>query len=526
MSTLQYTPTDQIDNHIATAKEFYRKRQFELAHSSKPLQKDLQFRLLQLRNLYFEIKDHEQQITEALCKDFHRSKHESIILELVPLLNNILYIIKNLPQWMKPTKVRDPFITSKFSHIEIEKIALGTVLIISPFNFPLLLSLDPIAGALAGGNSIVFKPSELTPHISELMETILLKALEPGSIKVVQGEIPQVNRLLKSGQFDKIFYTGSTHVGTIVAQEAAKSLTPCTLELGGKSPVFITENLKPSHLRAALKRVLFGAFGNSGQICVAADYILAHESVYDDVISVGKSLLKELWPEINHDVDYTHMIHRRAYEGAMSKLSSTKGEKFTSASDVDNLGNLCIPPTLVYDVDWDDVLIKEENFSPLLPIIKYKDLDAAIDKVVATHDTPLVQYIFSDDNAEIDHILYRIRSGGCVIGDTVIHVAIANAPFGGIGSSGYGNYHGKWSFSAFTHERTVMRQPYWVDFLLSVRYAPFTSQKTKIAKLAMENKPWFNRNGSKAWTIKDSLFFAVLGVLVSVAGKVYYERQA
>lgn len=493
---MKFTPLIEIDTKIDASRECYFNKQKQFAVSGNPNKVDLDVRLLNLKKLYYAIKDHETEILNALFQDFHRSKQESLSFEVIKLLNDILHIIKNLKKWTRSQKISDfapPYI---FGKIHVDRISLGSVLVISPFNFPVLLALTPVAYAIAAGNTVILKPSELTSACAKTIEHIVESAgFSDGYIQIVQGGILETTKLLKSGKFDKIFYTGSPAVGSIVAQEAAKSLTPCVLELGGKSPAFVTANLNRSHLETALKRIFFSAFGNSGQICVSPDYMLVHESIFEEVLVICKRLLVEFWPDLNKDTEYTHMIHEAAFKKAEMKLNITKGIKVSAVPLSKTSDSLCIPPTIVYDIDWDDPLMVEENFTAILPIIKFNDLDDTLDKIIKLHDTPLVQYIFSDDKHEINHILSRIRSGDCIIGDTMIHVGIADVPFGGIGQSGYGSHGGKWGFDAFTHERTVLNQPFWMDFILSMRYPPYTNTKTKIVQLATEEKPWFNRYG-------------------------------
>ncbi|CAI5032939.1 CGH_1_HP_G0103840.mRNA.1.CDS.1 [Saccharomyces cerevisiae] len=362
-------------------------------------------------------------------------------------MNDILHLIEILPKLIKPRRVSDSSPPFMFGKTIVEKISRGSVLIIAPFNFPLLLAFAPLA-ALAAGNTIVLKPSELTPHTAVVMENLLTTAGFPdGLIQVVQGAIDETTRLLDCGKFDLIFYTGSPSVGSIVAEKAAKSLTPCVLELGGKSPTFITENFKASNIKIALKRI-FLVLGNSGQICVSPDYLLVHKSIYPKVIKECESVLNEFYPSFDEQTDFTRMIHEPAYKR---------------------------PKTLLL----------------YCPSLSTRDLDETINKIIEEHDTPLVQYIFSDSQTEINRILTRLRSGDCVVGDTVIHVGITDAPFGGIGTSGYGNYGGYYGFNTFSHERTIFKQPYWNDFTLFMRYPPNSAQKEKLVRFAMERKPWF-----------------------------------
>lgn len=316
-----YTPVEEIDAIVASCKNSYLKRQKEVANSRDPLKKDLELRLKALKSLYYGIKDREEDIIQALQKDFRRSRQETVLMELIVLYNHILHAIEQLPNWIKPEKISEGSEFFRFSKVSVERTSLGAVLVISPFNYPVLLSLDPIAGAIAGGNSVVWKPSELVPATSIILEQILKDSLGSDWISVVQGAIPETTKLIKNAQFDKIFYTGSTAVGSIVALEAGKNLVPYTLELGGKSPVFITEHFSKSKIRAALSRVYFGAFSNSGQTCVASDYVLVHSSQEELVKQLTREILDEFWPQLDENTEYTSMIHERAYNNTVKKLA-------------------------------------------------------------------------------------------------------------------------------------------------------------------------------------------------------------
>lgn len=529
-SPLKYTPVEEIPSIVAKSKQFYRERQLALSHEKNPRKADLQFRVRQLQRLYYSVKDHQDDIIDALMKDFHRAPQETFTLELTPLINDILLMIKELPQWIKPTKVVDWSAPYMFGSIQVEKIARGLALVIAPFNFPLLLAMTPVANAIAGGNSVILKPSEMTPHVAQLIEKIVMDAnLPEGLVSFVHGAIPETTKLLENSDIDMIFYTGSPKVGSIVATAAAKNLTPCVLELGGKSPVFVTENFDTSNLKVAIRRLFFGGFSNSGQLCVRPDYILVHESHYDQFIQQAKTILNEFFPQLDKDTDFTHMISKAAYERTLGKLGDTKGHPYLPQSFTNNVTkggenekNLLIPPTLICDVDWDDSIMQEENFAPVIPILKYSDLDKVIDRVITYYDTPLVQYIFSNSQADINHILSRVRSGDCVINETILHVGIPEAPFGGIGNSGYGNYGGQHGFDAFTHERTIFKQPFWMDFTLAMRYPPYNINKIKLVKFATENKPNFNRDGRRKTNFVN-IFLYLMGTLALLGA--YYHNQ-
>ncbi|CCC70635.1 hypothetical protein NCAS_0F01510 [Naumovozyma castellii] len=518
MATLNYTPLEVIDTKIQSSRNFYLARQLQLSHEKSPAKADLLFRQTQLKKLYNSILKHEENLIQAMFQDYHRARQESIGTEINPLLNATLHIINHLSKWMKPKRVSDnspPFICGS---IKVEKIARGNVLVISPFNFPVLLALVPVAHAIGAGNSVILKPSERTAHTALVMQRIIEEAGFPdGLVQVVQGAIDETQRLITSKDLDMIFYTGSPTVGSIIAQEAAKNLTPCVLELGGKSPTFITENFNDKNLKTALKRIFFGAFGNSGQICVSPDYLLVHESKYNKVAALAKEVLIEMFPEVNDSTEFTHLISETAYNTTLKKLEATSGEKFQAKSDLSDT-NICVPPTLIFNCQWEDSTMQQENFAPILPVLKYSNLDDTLDKIIATHNNPLVQYIFSDSNEEISHILLRLKSGDCVINDTILHVGIQDAPFGGIGNSGYGNYGGIYGFNAFTHERTFFKQPFWNDVFLSMRYAPFTQKKTKLIKATTRNMSSFDKNGHEYWYLNK---WFPLSFLIIISGMLY-----
>lgn len=525
---LRYTPIDEIDHKLELSKNYFLLKQRELAQHRNIRKEDIKQRTAWLKKLYWSVKDHEEQFIDALYQDFHRSPLESVSFEFMKLLGDILHLIEGVPSWAKPQKVKDNSPPFMFGKIRVEKIARGSVLVIAPFNFPIMLALTPVAIALAAGNTVILKPSELTPNCANLMEDIIRACDFPeGLVQVVQGAVEETQRLVRSPTLDMIFYTGSPRVGSLVAQDAAKNLTPCVLELGGKSPTFITEHLNRKNLRTALRRVFFGAFGNSGQICVSPDYLLVHESLYEEAMEESRSLMKELFPQLDEETEYTHMIHEAAYTKTVEKIRNSEGRKVSAVdcSEVDKMGKLMIPPTVVFDVEWDDALMQEENFAPVLPVIKYNDLDGTIDQILSKHDTPLVQYIFSENDQEVEHILTRLRSGDCIVGDTMIHVGIKDIPFGGIGQSGYGNYGGVYGFNAFTHERVVFKQPFWVDILLQMRYPPFNKKKLSMMKLALNRKPWFDRDGNDNISLQTVALATATVAGAAVLYKVFAESS-
>ncbi|CAM9023092.1 unnamed protein product [Wickerhamomyces anomalus] len=448
--SLPYTPLDQIPSIVSSLHESF--------HSHAKLD-SIQYRLKQLRILYHAIHSNEDAICEAIKLDLNRPIQDTKFLEFDVFYSEILDIIANLESWSKPTPVDDVPKIISFASPKIERIPLGTVLIISPFNVPMLLALQPIVGALCGGNTMVLKQSEFVPNTALILSKILTRALDSDIFKVVNGAIDETTVLLEQ-KFDKILYTGSSQVGRIVAKAASKNLTPCLLELGGKTPVYVGASVEDS-LEVVTKRIMFTKFINAGQVCLAADYLLVDEKIYDKFI---KTLLKTV-DEYFKGVDsknFTHIIHERSWERLNSMIKSTKGQIIFGGKN-SNRALKYIEPTIIKNVDFDDSTMKEEIFGPILPIIKISNIFETIDEIKSRHDTPLAVNIYSHDASEIHYLRTHIRSGALIINDGMMHVAIHSLPFGGIGESGYGAYHGIHSFKSFTHERAILEHPFWCD---------------------------------------------------------------
>ncbi|RLV91227.1 Aldehyde dehydrogenase dimeric NADP-preferring [Spathaspora sp. JA1] len=519
-----YTPIGSIAPGVQRLTEaFFTKKK---THS-------LQFRLNQLRNVYFEIKDNVDQLSDALYKDFHRSRFETRNLEILGGLNEIVHIMENLQNWSKPEKVTDLPLNLKTQPVYIERIPLGVVLIISPFNYPFFLSISAVVGAIAAGNAVVLKQSEMTPNFSKLFSEILTKALDPDIFLAVNGAIPETTEVLNQ-KFDKIMYTGNNMVGTIVAKKAAETLTPTILELGGKSPAFILDDVQDKDLDTVARRVAWGRFTNAGQTCVAVDYVLVPKKLHGKfVASLNKVMSEELYPNIDSkDDEYTHIIHDRAFKNLSSMLESTQGDIIIGG--VTEASSRFIAPTVVDNVSWDDIVMKNEIFGPILPIIEYETLSDAIIQAQRRHDTPLAQYIFTSGstsrkyNRQVDQILTTIRSGGTIINDVILHVGLLNAPFGGVGNSGMGAYHGKFSFRHFTHERTTIESKLWNDFIVKVRYPPYTKNKDTLVRAAQSSyggKVWFGRvgdvkvSGPNAFFTVWNEFTATMGLMKEFVSK-------
>ncbi|KAK6457565.1 aldehyde dehydrogenase [Scheffersomyces xylosifermentans] len=519
-SVLQYTKLTDIPGGVQRLHDTFHDTQ--KTHS-------IQYRLNQLRNVYFKLKDNKEQLAEALVKDFGRVAAETRILELTGCLNEITHIMANLHKWIKPEAVKDLPINMITNPVYIERIPLGVVLVISSFNYPLLVSLSPIVGAIAAGNVVVFKPSESTPHFSQLYTKLLTEALDDDIFFTVNGAIPETTKVLEQ-KFDKIMYTGNNIVGTIIAKKAAETLTPVILELGGKSPAFVLSDTLDKDLKTIARRIVWGRFTNGGQSCVAVDYVLVHETRKAKLVQEIIGILKdEFYPNITKDNEnYTHLIHDRSFGNLKKILEATSG-KVVYGGDTDSSSRY-ISPTVIDNVDWDDSTMKGEIFGPILPILTYSDLKVALKKLTSTHDTPLAQYIFTSGstsrakNPEIDTILRTVRSGGTMINDVLMHFALRAAPFGGIGNSGQGAYHGWYTFRQFTHERTTVEQQLWNEFALKSRYPPFTEAKIKLVESSQADyngRVWFGRTGNVAINGPGALFSTWTGI-AGIAALVYY----
>lgn len=487
----------------------------------------IQYRLNQIRNVYFAIKDNADLICEALEKDFYRSPSETKSLELGPLLNEIIHTMGSIYKWSKPEPVSDKTINVATQPVYIERIPLGVVLVISPFNYPLLLSVSAVVGALSGGNHVVLKQSESTPHFTQLLSDLLTDALDNDVFFAVNGAIPETTELLNQ-KFDKIMYTGNGMVGTIIAKKAAETLTPVILELGGKSPGFVFD-INKKDIPTLAKRILWGKFTNAGQTCVAIDYLLVEESIKGPLVDELIKQAEVFFESPDHSSDITHIIHDRAYTNLVKTIKSTKG-KIVSGGKTDDATRF-IEPTIIDNVKFGDSTMRQELFGPVLPILTYSDLESTVKSVVKQHDTPLALYCFTSGkasrstNPKIEYITKHIRSGGVVINDTLIHVALPNAPFGGVGMSGYGSYHGYFSYRSFTHERTFVEQAFWNDAILKSRYPPYNETKnTVIASAMVPHREWFGRSGDVQ---QPSIFFNIwnsVATLTSIGYTAVFNR--
>ncbi|MCO4454083.1 aldehyde dehydrogenase [Staphylococcus aureus] len=411
--------------------------------------KDISFRKEQLKMLSKAIKSYESDILEALYTDLGKNKVEAYATEIGITLKSIKNARKELKNWTKTKNVDTPlylFPTKSY----IKKEPYGTVLIIAPFNYPFQLVFEPLIGAIAAGNTAIIKPSELTPNVARVIKRLINETFDANYIEVIEGGIEETQTLIHL-PFDYVFFTGSENVGKIVYQAASENLVPVTLEMGGKSPVIVDET---ANIKVASERICFGKFTNAGQTCVAPDYILVHESVKDDLITALSKTLREFYGQnIQQSPDYGRIVNLKHYHRLTSLLNSAQMNiVFGGHSDEDER---YIEPTLLDHVTNDSAIMQEEIFGPILPILTYQSLDEAI-AFIHQRPKPLSLYLFSEDENATQRVINELSFGAGAINDTLMHLANPKLPFGGVGASGMGRYHGKYSFDTFTHEKSYI----------------------------------------------------------------------
>lgn len=408
-------------------------------------------RLTQLKAAVLRFKT---PLVEALSQDYgHRSVDDSLISDIMPVINNINYSLKNLKRWLKPS-ARHAGILLAPAKVTVHYQPLGVIGIIVPWNFPVMLSIGPLVTAIAAGNHAMLKLSEFTPATNQVIKQLLAEVFDESHVAVIEGEA-DVAAEFSALPFDHLLFTGSTTVGRHVMRAAANNLTPVTLELGGKSPVIIAPDMP---LEIAVERMIYGKCLNAGQICVAPDYVLCPKAKVDDFIAAYRAKFKTMYGVINNNKDYGSIINTRQFDRIITVLNDAKakGARVISATDeAINSQNRKLATQLITNTNEDMLLMQEEIFGPLLPIIGYNSLDEAI-QYINYRARPLALYIMSFDEPCQQKILQQTHSGGVCINETVFHVAADDAPFGGIGPSGMGHYHGKEGFLTFSHAKTVL----------------------------------------------------------------------
>jgi aldehyde dehydrogenase (NAD+) len=433
----------------------------------------LKTRLEALRKLQNALRQNEGKLNEALMADLHKSAGESYMTETGIVLHELRYIIKHLPKWSKIRNVPTP-LAHFHSKSFIVPEPYGVALVISPWNYPVQLSLSPVIGAIAAGNCVVLKPSAYAPATSRALAELLGSLYDPGFVTVIEGGREQ-NQALLSEKFDYIFFTGSVAVGRHVMECAAKNLTPVSLELGGKSPVIVDET---ANLKTAATRVAFGKILNAGQTCVAPDYVLVQKSVREPFLKAFKEAMQACFPGDDMG-DMPHIISGKHFERLTGLLKC--GRVYYGGQT--DAATRYISPTILDGVKPDDPVMLEEIFGPIMPVLEYDTLNDAI-AFVNERPHPLALYLFTTSRQTEKEVLSSVRFGGGCVNDTVIHLANAHMGFGGVGDSGMGSYHGKQSFDTFTHYKSILKKFNWID--MPMRYHPYDKKKEKMVRMLVK----------------------------------------
>ena len=433
-------------------------RKFFLSGETLPIK----FRKQMLKKLYASVVFHKEEILSALTSDLGKSDFEGFMCEVGLSLTEISYMIKNVKKFAKEKTVVTPL--AQFASRSYKKpCPYGNTLIMSPWNYPFLLSIEPLANAIAAGNTAILKPSAYSPATSKIIEKILSECFEKKFVAVVTGG-RQENAALLEQKFDFVFFTGSQAVGKEVLRHTAENLTPAILELGGKSPCIIDSSAK---IHLAAKRVVFGKYLNCGQTCVAPDYILCHKDIKDEFVKEVKiQIEKQYGKNPLENSDYGKIINQKHFERVSSLINA---EKVVHGGKT-NPETLQIEPTVLDNVTWDDAVMQEEIFGPIMPILTYENLDQLIADL-QKKQKPLALYFFSQNKNNIKAVTEKVSYGGGCINDTIIHLATSEMGFGGVGESGMGSYHGKTGFDAFSHTKSIVDKKTWMD--LPMRYQPY-----------------------------------------------------
>lgn len=443
-----------MQNLIAKQRSFFN------THKTKKLA----FRLAQLKTLENVLKQNEPLLLEAIYKDFKKSSFETYATELALIYQEIAHAKKHLKYWTKPKRVPTNLVNFPAKSYVIPD-PFGVCLVIGAWNYPYQLSLGPAIAAITAGNTVVLKPSELPSETSKVMKQLISENFDASFFAVVEGSITETTELLNQ-KFDKIFFTGSTAVGKIVYQAAAQNLTPVTLELGGKSPAFVTSS---AAIKMTAKRLIWGKFLNAGQTCIATDYVLVHTSVETVFLEACKAEIEKAGYAFENN-NYTQIINEKHFERLIGLIDSKKvyyGGNYEAASRY-------IQPTILQSVNFEDSCMKEEIFGPILPVISYQHLSEAI-KSVQQQSKPLACYVFTTNASERKEIVSQVSFGGGAVNDTVMQITNPNFGFGGVGESGIGSYHGEAGFRAFSHFKSILHKSNWLE--LPLKYAPLSKAK-------------------------------------------------
>ncbi|WP_233899661.1 aldehyde dehydrogenase [Tenacibaculum piscium] len=451
-----------IPDIVQTQKNFFTTQQT----------KDISFRITALKKLQKELIRREDDIIKALYNDFKKSAYEAVLTETSIVLSELKMAIKNCHCWSKPTRVL-PTLLNFPSSAKIYNEPYGAVLIIAPWNYPYQLAFAPLIGAISAGNTVILKPSELTPNVSKITQEIITAVFDKNHVVVVEGGVATSQELLKQ-RWDYIFFTGSVPVGKIIAKAAAEHLTPTTLELGGKSPCIIDET---ANIKLAAKRLVWGKFVNAGQTCIAPDYLLIHHSVKEKfIIHFKEEIINAYGENPQNSADFPRIVNTKNFDRLALLL---KNENCLIGGKIDKK-ECYISPTLINEPNLDSQVMKEEIFGPIFPLISYQQ-EKELDTIITKYDKPLAFYIFTTRQHFAKKLIAKYAFGGGTVNDTMVHFVNHRLPFGGVGQSGIGSYHGKKTFDTFSHKKSVVTRGNWLD--ISIRYAPYKGKLASLKRL-------------------------------------------
>ena len=437
--------------------------------------KEVNLRIETLKKLKHILKKNEDKLYTAIYDDFKKSKFETYLTELSLIYNELNDAIRNLKKWSKQKRVRTNLANFPAKSYIIPE-PLGTILVISAWNYPYQIALIPAISAIAAGNTVVIKPSEIPNNTSGVLAQLINANFNENHLTVIEGNVATTTELLQQ-KWDKIFFTGSTPVGKIIYKAAAENLTPVTLELGGKSPTFV---LADCNIKITAKRIVWAKFLNAGQTCIAPDYLVVEEKIKEQLLLALKKEIENAYPN-NKEVqeNYVQIVNDKNFS-RLKQLILT--DKIYHGGET-NPENRSISPTLLHNINFEDSIMKDEIFGPILPIISFENLDDVIQKV-KEKEKPLALYIYSKNKKVIKKILHEISFGGGAINESLVHLSNPNLPFGGVGASGIGSYHSKAGFDTFTHYKSILHKTSWIE--PNIKYLPFTKFKNAILKFLLE----------------------------------------
>ncbi|XP_067421914.1 aldehyde dehydrogenase family 3 member A2 isoform X1 [Emydura macquarii macquarii] len=462
------------------------------------------FRVQQLRALERMVQEKQPEITAALQADLSKSECNAYSYEIIGVLGEIALMVEKIHTWVAPQPVAKTIMTLT-DEVYIHHEPLGVVLVIGAWNYPFVLVMHPLIGAIAAGNAVVTKPSEISANTAKLVAELLPQYIDKDLYPVVNGGVKETTELLKQ-RFDHIFYTGSSQVGKVVMEAAAKHLTPVTLELGGKSPCYID---KDCNIEIACRRVTWGKYLNCGQTCIAPDYILCDPSIQNKIVDNIRKTLKEFHGEdVKKSPDYERIVNKHHFKRLVRLL---EGQKIAYGGETDE-ATCFIAPTILTDVSPESTIMQAEIFGPLLPIVTIKSADEAI-QFINRREKPLTLYLFSNDKKLIKRMISETSSGGVTANDVIMHYTVPDLPFGGVGYSGMGAYHGKHSFETFSHRRSCLIKSLKMESVNKIRYPPNSQRKLEWAKFFLLKR--FNKG--KVGFIALALLSAILAVVIKVA---------